>query len=89
MRIYGFTKPYDSEDVLGCRWNDPELGFEWSVTGEPMLSERDRTAGTLAQLREQIRSKYLDLICRTNADSFSVRAEQVAEPPLWALVPAD
>lgn len=74
MMIYGFTKPYDSEDVLGCRWNDPELGFEWSVTGEPMLSERDRTAGTLAQLREQIRSKYLDLRSRTNADSFSVRA---------------
>ncbi len=72
--IYAFTKAYDPEDVLGCRWDDPELGFEWSMTGEPALSERDQSAGTLAELRDEIRSRYLDLRSRTNADTISGRA---------------
>jgi dTDP-4-dehydrorhamnose 3,5-epimerase len=26
----------------GLRWNDPAFGIEWPVTGDPMLSDKDR-----------------------------------------------
>ena len=50
---YGVTDYWDPEDELGCRWDDPELGFELPVT-DPLLSERDRHAGSLHDLKSLI-----------------------------------
>lgn len=40
---------YDPQDELVVAWNDPDLGIEWPVD-DPVLSERDRSASTLADL---------------------------------------
>jgi dTDP-4-dehydrorhamnose 3,5-epimerase len=47
--LAGTSHLYDPGDDLGCRWDDPALAIPWQ---EPpaVLSERDRTAGSLADL---------------------------------------
>jgi len=40
---------YDPEDELGLAWDDPTLAIDWGIT-DPILSERDRTNPTLAEL---------------------------------------
>jgi dTDP-4-dehydrorhamnose 3,5-epimerase len=46
---YMLSDYYDPEREQGVAWNDPELAIEWPV-GEPILSDRDRRAPTLAEL---------------------------------------
>ncbi len=61
---HGFVVISDSADVLykttdfyapSCErsllWNDPQLGIPWPLTGEPLLSQKDR-AGTLLSQAE-------------------------------------
>ena len=36
-------------DVIGCRWNDPELGFDWAIDA-PVQSDRDRNSGSFRQM---------------------------------------
>lgn len=50
---YGVTDYWDPEDELGCRWDDPELDFSLPVS-DPLLSVRDRNAGTLQELKSSI-----------------------------------
>jgi dTDP-4-dehydrorhamnose 3,5-epimerase len=50
--IYGVDAYYDPEDELGCHWADPRLGIPWPCH-DPILSARDRDAGTLAELEVQ------------------------------------
>lgn len=50
---YGVTDYWNPEDELGCRWDDPELDFVLPVS-DPMLSERDRNAGSLHDLKSSI-----------------------------------
>ena len=38
---------YHPEDEGGIIWNDPDIGIEWGVTGEPLLGEKDRRHPTL------------------------------------------
>jgi len=46
----------EEDDELGCAWNDPGLGIVWP--GEPLfLSERDRNAGPLSILVEELRKE--------------------------------
>jgi dTDP-4-dehydrorhamnose 3,5-epimerase len=46
----------EEEDEYGCAWNDPGLGIEWPE--EPQyLSERDRRAGSLAALAEELAAR--------------------------------
>ncbi len=40
---------WDPADGLGCRFDDPALGLAWP-TGQPILSARDRMAGSFAEL---------------------------------------
>jgi len=47
--LVGVTLPYDGTDEFECAWNDPRLGIEWP-TAPRLLSERDRQAGSLADL---------------------------------------
>lgn len=44
---------WSKDDELGCRWDDPALDIDWGCD-DPILSERDRTAGSLQELRDTV-----------------------------------
>ncbi len=48
---YKCTDFYAPGDELTVLWNDPEIGIDWPVA-EPVLSDKDRNAPTLAELAE-------------------------------------
>ena len=50
---YKVSSPYDGAHECAVRWNDPELGVEWPVK-EPLLSGRDQTSETFAELRKRL-----------------------------------
>ena len=45
---YKCTGTYNNKAESGIRWNDPAIGIEWPVS-DPLLSEKDRNAQTLAE----------------------------------------
>jgi dTDP-4-dehydrorhamnose 3,5-epimerase len=49
--LYGLTAGWSPADDLGCLWSDEQAGIAWPVS-DPILSERDRNAGSLAGLRQ-------------------------------------
>jgi dTDP-4-dehydrorhamnose 3,5-epimerase len=51
--IYGVSRAWDGADEFGCAWDDPALNLAWPCAG-PILSERDRTAGSYAELVETL-----------------------------------
>jgi dTDP-4-dehydrorhamnose 3,5-epimerase len=51
--VYKCTDYYDPTDELRIAWNDPALAIAWPVA-EPLLSEPDRRAPTLAELAERL-----------------------------------
>ncbi len=50
---YLLSSLYDPVTEAGIAWNDPEVGVEWPVA-EPLLSDRDRSAPTLAEVAETL-----------------------------------
>jgi dTDP-4-dehydrorhamnose 3,5-epimerase len=46
--LYRVSSYYDAELESGIAWDDPEIGIKWPVD-EPVLSDRDRNAPTLAE----------------------------------------
>lgn len=48
---YKCTDFYDPTDEIGIVWNDPEIGIKWPMQ-EPILSDRDREAAGLAELKD-------------------------------------
>ena len=44
---YKVTSNYDGADERTIAWNDPDLAIAWGLTGEPVLSARDRAAPRL------------------------------------------
>ncbi len=46
---YAVSHYWNTVDEIGCRWDDPDLGLDWDVV-DPVLSERDRTAGSAAEM---------------------------------------
>jgi dTDP-4-dehydrorhamnose 3,5-epimerase len=46
---YLLSSPYSPTFELGIKPLDPEIGVEWALLGEAILSEKDRGAPTLAQ----------------------------------------
>ena len=46
---YKCTELYDPSDEVGVAYDDPSLGIRWPVD-EPVLSDRDRRHGTIADL---------------------------------------
>jgi dTDP-4-dehydrorhamnose 3,5-epimerase len=54
--IYLVTGEFDASDELGFAWDDPAVGVPWPVPvpgshdGRPVLSERDRSNPSLAEL---------------------------------------
>lgn len=49
LHVYAVSHEFDPTDELGCHWADPELGIAFPCDG-PLLSTRDETAGSLAEL---------------------------------------
>ena len=47
---YRHDAVYAPELEAGLAWNDPELAIDWPLA-DPLLSARDRTAPTLAEIR--------------------------------------
>jgi dTDP-4-dehydrorhamnose 3,5-epimerase len=47
---YKCTDYYHPEDEVGLRWNDPEVAISWPLDA-PMVSAKDATLPTLAQIR--------------------------------------
>ncbi len=46
---YLVSSYFDPETEAGIRWDDPDVGVDWPVD-EPIISDRDREAPTLAEI---------------------------------------
>ena len=46
--LYKTTGYYSAESDRSIRWDDPDIGVDWPLTGSPILSAKDRTAPALA-----------------------------------------
>jgi dTDP-4-dehydrorhamnose 3,5-epimerase len=60
--IYLVTNWYDGSDELGFAWDDPAVGVAWptlaaTADGRPIVSERDASNPSLAQLVARIRAE--------------------------------
>ena len=44
---YKTTDVYSPESEFGVRWDDPTIGIDWPLDGEPVLSDKDRAAPLL------------------------------------------
>jgi len=59
--LYLVTNEYDGRDELGFAWDDPAVGVPWppvaaTSDGRPILSDRDRSNPSLAELVERLRA---------------------------------
>lgn len=48
--FYKCTDFYDAASEKTLLWNDPELGIDWPLDGEPTLSEKDRAGLSYADV---------------------------------------
>jgi len=46
---YKCTGIYNNKGESGIRWDDPEIGIDWPVKKDALLSDKDRNAQTLAE----------------------------------------
>ncbi|RKD35433.1 dTDP-4-dehydrorhamnose 3,5-epimerase, partial [Rhizobium sp. WW_1] len=46
--VYKTTNYYAPESDRGIRWNDPQIGIDWMLNGEPTLSPKDQRQPLLA-----------------------------------------
>lgn len=51
--LYKVTAPYDPKYERGFRWDDPDINIQWPVKN-PILSEKDRKAPMLEEIRSEI-----------------------------------
>jgi dTDP-4-dehydrorhamnose 3,5-epimerase len=50
---YHLSSYYDPSTEAGIAWDDPDVGIEWPLP-EPLLSERDRGAPRLTEIRDSL-----------------------------------
>jgi dTDP-4-dehydrorhamnose 3,5-epimerase len=50
---YLLSSTYDPATESGIAWDDPDIGVEWPVDN-PLLSERDKQAPTLAEVADSL-----------------------------------
>jgi dTDP-4-dehydrorhamnose 3,5-epimerase len=48
--LYKCSDYYTPAAEGGILWNDPALGIDWELTGEALVSPKDRGLPTLAEL---------------------------------------
>lgn len=48
--VYKCTNYYAPETEHAILWNDPEIGIEWPIKADPILSDKDKAAYFLADL---------------------------------------
>ena len=51
--VYQVSSYYDPATEAGIAWDDPDVGIEWGIDN-PLLSERDQRAPTLAEIADQL-----------------------------------
>jgi dTDP-4-dehydrorhamnose 3,5-epimerase len=56
LLLYCVSHYWTLADELGCHWADPELRLDWPVR-EPLLSQRDASAGSLRELMDTLRTR--------------------------------
>jgi dTDP-4-dehydrorhamnose 3,5-epimerase len=57
--FYKQSNYYSDEHERGIKYDDPEVGIEWPLPVEELIpSERDRTAPTLADVRDELPFEY-------------------------------
>lgn len=47
--LYKTTRTYHRESERSIRWDDPEIGIDWPVEGEEIISDKDRNAPMLKE----------------------------------------
>jgi dTDP-4-dehydrorhamnose 3,5-epimerase len=47
--LYKTTDYWAPEFERSIAWNDPAIGIQWPIQGEPALSAKDRQAKSLAE----------------------------------------
>lgn len=52
--LYKASNEYSFEHDRGLLWNDPEIGIDWDIDFEPILSEKDKKQPLLKDLKEQL-----------------------------------
>lgn len=55
---YKTTDKYSPQSEFGVRWNDPDIGIDWPLDGQPTLSEKDASAPLFADIPETRFSRY-------------------------------
>ena len=56
MILNAVSHTWSKDDELGCRWDEPGLDLDWGAHS-PVISERDRTAGSLDELRRAVNER--------------------------------
>jgi dTDP-4-dehydrorhamnose 3,5-epimerase len=51
--VYQVSSYYDPATEAGIAWDDPDVAVDWQVA-DPLLSERDKSAPTLAEIRDDL-----------------------------------
>lgn len=52
--LYKTTDYWYPEHERSLAWNDSEIGIAWPIEGQPVLSDKDQKAMSLAQWRDQL-----------------------------------
>jgi dTDP-4-dehydrorhamnose 3,5-epimerase len=56
--VYKTSGYYDPAIERGLAWDDPEIGIEWPIGMELLVSERDAAAPALSQLADDLPFEY-------------------------------
>lgn len=52
--MYKASNEYSKEHDRGIRWNDPEIGINWNIDFEPILSEKDKLQPFVKDIIEEL-----------------------------------
>ena len=50
--LYKASNEFSKEHDRGVLWNDPEIGIEWGIDFEPILSEKDKVQPRLREIKD-------------------------------------
>ena len=50
--LYKASNEFSKEHDRGVLWNDPEIGVEWGIDFEPILSEKDKVQPRLREIKD-------------------------------------